>query len=425
MHAFLVTQNLFTIENEGNSLACKYCCLSKFVKGNNLGFRCVGSRSMKTIHQTHVVVTTYVGNHLSGFLCPTIDSAKDSELDILFMSSLANEERAFLVTPERTTKCITKFVAESSNTWNVRHICLHRQFLFGICGCFGCPSFSIEQSHGIDGNGSITNLIHRLDVVDTHQVEAESVDVVFSHPILDTLYHIGLHHWAIGSRLVTTTRTIGKASIFLLAEEIARSSQFKIGGGSIHHVIINHIHYHTYACLVTSHHHLLEFVDSDGRVVWIGAITSIWHIVVQGVVAPVVLMLFECGLIDRSIVITRHNMNMCDAQFLQMIDAGNTGIFGQRKIFAQILQSTGRIGSEVTPMHFVNDSIGNALQLRTCVIFPTGRIGLLHVYDSSSMTVYADSFGKDTWTFGAPSSTFLDAKCIETSLQILFDHSFP
>ena len=267
---------------------------------------------MKTIHQTHVVVATNVGNHLCGFLCPTINSSKDSELDVLFMSSLANEECTLFVTPERTTKCITKFVAESSNTWNVRHICLHRKFLFGICGCFGCPSFSIEQSHGIDGNGSITNLIHRLDVVDTHQVESESVDVVFSHPILDTLNHIGLHHWAIGSRLVTTTRTIGKASIFLLAEEITRSGQFEIRGGSIHHVIINYIHYHTNACLVASHHHLLELIDSDGRVVRVGAITSIWHIVVQGVVAPVVLMLFECGLIDRSIVITRHDMNMRD-----------------------------------------------------------------------------------------------------------------
>ena len=276
---------------------------------------------MKTIHQTHVVVTTYVGNHLSGFLCPTIDSAKDSELDVLFMSSLANEECSLFVTPERTTKCITKFVAESSHTRNVRHIRLHRQFLFGISWRFGCPSFSIKQSHGIDGNGSITNLIHGLDVVDTHQVKAESVDVVFSHPILDALHHIGLHHRAIRSRLVTATRTIGKGSIFLLAEEITRCSQFEIGGCCIHNVVIYNIHYHTNTSLVASHHHLLELVDSDGRVVRVGAITSIRHIVVQGVVAPVVLMLFERCLIDRSIVITRHNMNMCDAQFLQVIDA--------------------------------------------------------------------------------------------------------
>ena len=176
--------------------------------------------------------------------------------------------------------------------------------------------------------------------MNAHKVEAETVNVILCHPILDTLNHIGLHHWVVGSCFIATTRTISQTSICLLAEEITRGSQFEIRGSSIHYVIIDYIHDDTNTSLVASHHHLLELVDSDGGVVRIGAIASIRNIVIQWVVTPVVFMLFECGLIDRSIIITWHNVYMRHSKFLQVIDTRNSCIFRQRKIFTQILQST-------------------------------------------------------------------------------------
>ena len=87
-------------------------------------------------------------------------------------------------------------------------------------------------------------------------------------------------------------------------------------------MVIDHIEHHTDACLVQSLHHLLELADADFRTIGIGGIGAFGHIVVQRVVAPVVFVLIQTGLINRSIVVRRQDMHVRHPQLFQVVDAG-------------------------------------------------------------------------------------------------------
>ena len=88
-------------------------------------------------------------------------------------------------------------------------------------------------------------------------------------------------------------------------------------------MVINDIKHYTDACLVQSLYHLLELADTDFRTIGIDRIRAFGHIVVQWVVAPVVFVFIQTGLIDRSIVVRRQDMHVRHTQFLQVVDAGS------------------------------------------------------------------------------------------------------
>ena len=71
---------------------------------------------------------------------------------------------------------------------------LHGELLLRI-GTGACtPTFTIDIDGGVDGIHHLADLIHRLDVMDTHQVEAEAVDMVFVDPVFHALQHELAHH---------------------------------------------------------------------------------------------------------------------------------------------------------------------------------------------------------------------------------------
>ena len=55
---------------------------------------------------------------------------------------------------------------------------------------------------------SLANLIHGLYIMTAHQVEAETINVVFVNPMLHTFNHEQTHHRLLRGCLVTTTRTV-------------------------------------------------------------------------------------------------------------------------------------------------------------------------------------------------------------------------
>ena len=63
-------------------------------------------------------------------------------------------------------------------------------------------------------------------------------------------------------------------------------------------MVINHIEDDGNACLMHGLHHLLELLDTTGSIVGIGRVTSLGHVVVHRVVAPVILRLIEACLIN-------------------------------------------------------------------------------------------------------------------------------
>ena len=68
---------------------------------------------------------------------------------------------------------------------------------------------AIYKNGGIDAVDGFADLVHRPDVVTTHQVEAETVDVVFADPVFHRLDHELPHHGLIGGRLVATAGAVG------------------------------------------------------------------------------------------------------------------------------------------------------------------------------------------------------------------------
>ena len=62
-------------------------------------------------------------------------------------------------------------------------------------------------------------------------------------------------------------------------------------------MVIDHVEDDADACLVEGLNHLFELADAGVRTVGIRRIAALWHVVVDGVVAPVVFVVSETRLV--------------------------------------------------------------------------------------------------------------------------------
>ena len=152
--------------------------------------RCLG-----IVHLLHVDTGMGNGSH-------------NTELDALFVSGLSTEECGAVVIAERTAQTIADFVAKGRHTLNLADVGLHGGSalgqLWGLCS----PPFAIDEHVGVDGSGCGTDGAHGFDVVDTHKVEAETIDMVFLHPVFYTFHHILPHDGTFRGRFVAASRGI-------------------------------------------------------------------------------------------------------------------------------------------------------------------------------------------------------------------------
>ncbi len=72
-------------------------------------------------------------------------------------------------------------------------------------GGFGCPLFSINTDCGINHIHRLPDLIHRFDIVNSHQVKPEAVHMVFLYPIENGFHHKLTHHRAFAGSLIATS----------------------------------------------------------------------------------------------------------------------------------------------------------------------------------------------------------------------------
>ena len=156
--------------------------------GNHLGRR-VGPGSLAVVHLAHVNLRMR-------------DAAGDAELDALFISGDGTEESRLMVVAERTAQCVAHVITEGTDAVELAGVGLHGEFLVGIGTCTGTPSFTIHIYRGVDFVQRFANHVHGLDVVDAHQVEAESVDVIFLGPVEHRLNHELAHEWFLAGSLV-------------------------------------------------------------------------------------------------------------------------------------------------------------------------------------------------------------------------------
>ena len=103
---------------------------------------------------------------------------------VLDTCGIAGSEAAFVV-KGRADKGVADVIAESAYTRHLVCPLLHGELFVRISGTHRSPAFTIGEDGRIDLVESGTNGVHRLLVVDAHQVKTESVDVIFAGPVAD------------------------------------------------------------------------------------------------------------------------------------------------------------------------------------------------------------------------------------------------
>ena len=109
-----------------------------------------------------------------------------------------------MVIRERTTERIAHIIAESTDTIQLMGIRLHCQFLCRISTTASTPSLTIDIDARIDAVYHLTDSLHGFDVMNAHQVETETIDMIFVYPVFHALQHILTHERLFRSSLVAT-----------------------------------------------------------------------------------------------------------------------------------------------------------------------------------------------------------------------------
>ena len=241
--------------------------------------------------------------------------------------------------------------------------------------------------------------------------------MVFVDPVPDALNHKLSHHRAFRCRLVATARAVAVCSVSVLAVEVVGIGALEVAVVDVVGVVVHHVENHSDACFVQGLHHLFELVDAACWVVGVGRVASFRHVVVHGVIAPVVLVLVQLRLVYRAIVVRWQDVYGIDAQRFQVADGFR---LGQCEKFSFMLQFRRFVDREVAVVHLVDDEVGGRLHDGASVLFPSFGVGVFHVDDSPSLSVHADSLGEDARSFSSS-----DVEGVESSHEVALNGCCP
>ena len=268
----------------------------------------------------------------------------------------------------------------------------HGELLLRIGTAACAPALTIDIDGGVDGIHHRTDLVHRLDVVDTHQVEAEPVDMVLVDPVFHALQHKLAHHRLVRGSLVAAARAVAILSVSGFTIEIVGIGALEVGVFDVIGVVIYHVEDHADASIVEGFHHLLELADAYFWGIGIGGVATLWHVVVHRVVAPVVFVVAETCLIHRTVVVAGQDVDRVHTKLLQVTDGPGLCQCHELAGILRILAVDG----EVTMVHLVDHKVGGRLRDGVLILRPSLRIGLREVDDGASLAVHTHGFGEDT-----------------------------
>ena len=203
--------------------------------------------------------------------------------------------------------------------------------------------------------------LQERDVQQAHQVEPETVHVVFFRPVEHRFKNVPCGHAAFRSNIVAAGRTVRRAAVRVLAVKIPglRTPQPGIQGIG---VVVYHIHNNTKSVFVQRLHGFLEFPDAHGPVVGVGGIAAVGDVVVDRVIAPVVRF---AALGHRTEVKHRHQLHMGHPEPFEIVEPGRVyaimkkGGAGQGQRLVGAAQRFGNparsIVGEIPHMQFIDD----------------------------------------------------------------------
>ena len=133
--------------------------------------------------------------------------------------------------------------------------------------------------------------------------------MILVNPVFYALNHKLTHHRLLRCSLVTAATAVAVLTIGCFAIEIVGIGALEVGVLDVVGVVIHHVEDNTDTSLMQGLNHLLELVDSNLGLIGIGRIASLRHIVVHGIVTPVVLVIAQSGLIYRTVIVAGQDMD--------------------------------------------------------------------------------------------------------------------
>ena len=354
-----------------------------------------------------------------------------SELHTRRMPHTADNKRTFGFIVPRATQCIAHLVTKHTDMRKLRRVLLHGQQAVWQLRTIGCPAFSININRRINPVECPADFVHRFNVMDTHQVETETVDVVFPGPIADRLNHETPHHRTFASRFISTPRGIRPFSFIIRPIKIPRYRAFEITSFCNRGMVVHHIHHHPDTRPVEGHHHLLEFPDTHIRLIRIGGIRTFRHVIVFRVITPVVLRLVELSFVHRRKVERRQQLYVSHPQFLQMVEPrllpqiSLCTLFRECQKLTPVMNTRHRIDGEIPVVQFINDDIRKTLQRRTLVFVPPLRVRRTPVDDGRPVTVHPHRLSQQSGSISLPYVVNLHVERIELPFQVFVHPSLP
>ena len=114
-------------------------------------------------------------------------------------------------------------MSHTGHTIRILLDCLFGRWQIGV----QIPTFTQHNDRRIDFIQGNTDFVHCFDVVDSHKIKAESIQMEILRPIGDAVDDVFAHHKTLRSSVVSDTSTVGERSIFISAEIIPRHRFFQ------------------------------------------------------------------------------------------------------------------------------------------------------------------------------------------------------
>ena len=180
-------------------------------------------KGFKQIMQIVVIVGFYIVKNLIGAEVRTqLSASKDSLCDDRLSSSTTDETRFDRAIDFTTFDRITLIIIKESNVWQLIGI-IFLSLIIRSKTSSHIPSFSIKDDFRIDFVHSPTDHLHSFNIMDSHQVKAESVNIEFFYPVEKRINHIFTEHFMLTGSFVTDSCSILVGTVMVHSIVIIRN----------------------------------------------------------------------------------------------------------------------------------------------------------------------------------------------------------
>ena len=141
MYPLLIAHHFLAGINKGYALRSEHRRLRQLVQPGQFFGSNTGKAGFQPVHQTHIIVTRHIADHLRGLFRPRsftvihlsvvdlrmLDSADNTEFNAFFPSRQSGKECSLMIIVERAAQCVAHLVGERGNTRHLISIGLHCQ----------------------------------------------------------------------------------------------------------------------------------------------------------------------------------------------------------------------------------------------------------------------------------------------------------